>query len=150
MVGYCYTGHLGTEYLGAASLANVWMVIVANFVTFAIGGSVNTLCSQAFGAKNYKLVGIWVQIGLVCGSIVCVPVGGLWVATGSVVKVFGFDASPSLAGRYASWSVIGLWPNIMYGILNNYFLVRAIWLVVLQTRLALIPVAWRLLFVCAL
>lgn len=60
------TGHLGTDYLGAAGVGNIWMIVTSNFIFNALGGTINTLCSQAFGAKNYDLVGVWFQVRLWC------------------------------------------------------------------------------------
>ena len=69
-------GHLGTEKLAAASLAAVWTGLTSNFMYYVLlslwvylifvddyryGAPyvLNTLCAQAYGAKNYKLLGIW-------------------------------------------------------------------------------------------
>lgn len=116
-----YSGHLGTEYLGASSLANVWMTVVSTFLFFAIGGAISTLCSQAHGAKNTQLVGIWLQIGLAVGTAACAPVAGLWFITADVASVTGFQANTHLAGTFSRYSVIGLWPGLMYNLLNAYF-----------------------------
>ena len=117
-------GHLGTNYLDGASLASVWQTVISTFLFDAIGGCVNTLCSQAYGAKNFKLVGIWLHIGMLVGTIACVPVGALYFVTEPVLRAFGFVANTDLAASFSRWSVIGLWPSVMYTLINNYYQVR--------------------------
>ena len=115
---------MGTEYLGGASLSSVWQTVISTFLFDAIGGCVNTLCSQAYGAKNFKLVGIWLHIGMLVGTIACVPVGALYFVTEPVLRAFGFVANTDLAASFSRWSVIGLWPSVMYTLINNYYQVR--------------------------
>lgn len=119
-------GHLGTNYLDGASLASVWQTVISTFLFDAIGGCVNTLCSQAYGAKNFKLVGIWLHIGMLVGTIACVPVGALYFVTEPVLRAFGFVANTDLAASFSRWSIIGIWPSVMYSLLNNYYQVRGL------------------------
>ena len=41
--------------------------------------ALDTLASQAFGAENFHLVGTWAQRGCVLLTIMCLPIGVLWV-----------------------------------------------------------------------
>jgi multidrug resistance protein, MATE family len=118
------SGHLGTDFLGGASLGNVWMTVVSTFLFNSLGGTVNTLCSQALGARSHMLVGTWAQIGILVATCACVPVGVLWFFAEHVAYGLGFASNARLAGRYCRWSVIGLWPSVMYSVLNSYYQVR--------------------------
>lgn len=100
------------------------MTATGNFLQDAACIAVSTLCSQAFGAKNYPLVGIWVQIGILVGSMVALPVAVTWIFMENVAKLAGFTANAHLAGVYAQYSIIGLWPNTMYAVLNIYYQVE--------------------------
>ncbi len=101
------------------------MMVVGTFLWDAFGGSVSTLCSQAHGAQNHRLVGIWIQIATFVASIACIPVAVLWVFTSASVELLGFHKDALLAGTYARWSIIGIWPNTMFVLYNNYYQVRA-------------------------
>jgi hypothetical protein len=50
-------GHLGTRELAAAGVANLFMIMTAEWVWISFGGAVNTLGSQALGAGNPRLAG---------------------------------------------------------------------------------------------
>jgi hypothetical protein len=97
------------------------MLIVSTFLWYSIGGTVSTLCAQAFGAKNYRLVGIWLQIGIATSTVLCAPVAALWVFAQDALRLLGFHSDSPLAGTFARWSLIGMWPNIMFVQFNNYY-----------------------------
>lgn len=69
----CIVGHLSTEYLAAASYAQIWINVTTSFIYQGLGGGVNTLCSQAFGAGNYPLVGIWLQLAVIASLAASIP-----------------------------------------------------------------------------
>jgi hypothetical protein len=56
-------GHmLGAEALGAVGLGTMWVNISGLSIVFGGMSALDTLCSQAYGAQNYKLVGLWAQV----------------------------------------------------------------------------------------
>ncbi|CAK4755601.1 unnamed protein product [Aphanomyces euteiches] len=73
----------------------------------------NSLASQAFGAKNYLLLGPYVQMGCL---IATVPLGAIgWWFAGGLLGFFGVTpASIALVQQYSHLSVFWLWPRIMY------------------------------------
>jgi MATE family multidrug resistance protein len=85
-------GHLGTDYLAGCALAWVWMDITLTFV-WSLADSLSTLCSQAYGAKNYLLVGKWLQIGLLATAIGSIPVGLSWGYVSRILQGLGVDKS---------------------------------------------------------
>ncbi|KAL9032354.1 MAG: hypothetical protein Q9180_006551 [Flavoplaca navasiana] len=54
-------GHLGTVSLGAVSLASVTANITGHAVFQGLATSLDTLCAQAYGSGNKKLVGLQTQ-----------------------------------------------------------------------------------------
>ncbi|EGD80569.1 hypothetical protein PTSG_01161 [Salpingoeca rosetta] len=78
-------GHVGTDYLSAASLSDIYTTATA----FLIGGRVlSTFCGQAWGAKNYRLVGIWLNVSLVIVGLFAIPVIISWNLTTYVLEAF--------------------------------------------------------------
>ena len=53
-------GYTGTEYLAAASISDLWTQSTGVFI---MGGVLGMFCSQAIGAGNKELAGIWLQVG---------------------------------------------------------------------------------------
>ncbi len=68
VIDLSYLGHLGTLELAASSAASIVMRITG-VLLWGATGTLNTLCSQALGTRNYHLVGIWLQTSLVLMTI---------------------------------------------------------------------------------
>lgn len=66
-------GHYDTTALAAAGFALLWMNISMELVYRGLAGATNVLCAQAFGAKNYKLVGDWCQLAVVVTTLFLIP-----------------------------------------------------------------------------
>jgi hypothetical protein len=57
-------GHVGTEYLSASALSDIYTTSTGFVLR---GGVLSTFVGQAYGAKNYRLAGIWFQVGTAVG-----------------------------------------------------------------------------------
>lgn len=115
-------GHLSTDALAAASLANVWLIVSSTWILDAISGALNTTCSQAYGARNMSLVGIWLQCALVVCTSLCLPIAAAWWFADDVLVAAGFPADTSALGaKFARYSLIGLLPQAWYVCLASYF-----------------------------
>ncbi|XP_055801040.1 protein DETOXIFICATION 40-like [Solanum dulcamara] len=79
-----FSGHLGNLELAAASLGNTGIQVFAYGLMLGMGSAVETLCGQAFGAKKYDMLGVYLQrsailltltgILLTIGYIFCKPI----------------------------------------------------------------------------
>merc|ERR1740115_446354 len=68
-------GHSGTRFLEAASLSDLWTQSTGVFIMSRASA---TLCSQAYGAGNRKLVGVWTQMALAVFAPVVLLVAVAW------------------------------------------------------------------------
>jgi MATE family multidrug resistance protein len=51
----------------------------------------NTLCAQAYGAKNFKLVGIWFQVSIVLFTLMALILAAIWsLTTEYILRLFNF------------------------------------------------------------
>eukprot|EP00475_Leptophrys_vorax_P021063 TRINITY_DN28808_c0_g1_i1.p1 TRINITY_DN28808_c0_g1~~TRINITY_DN28808_c0_g1_i1.p1 ORF type:complete len:576 (-),score=49.57 TRINITY_DN28808_c0_g1_i1:69-1796(-) len=133
-------GHLGTEYLAACSLAWVWMDLTGTFA-WAPLDALSTLCSQAYGAKNYSLVGSWFQIGVVVSCLLAVPLTISWMCTGLFLEFIGIDPyMADLAQQFASWSAFWLLPDSLYYAICLYFQSQEIVFPILIINLSFVAV----------
>lgn len=114
-------GHIGTVELAAASMASIWCQLVTGLMS-GPAFILNTLCAQAWGAKNYALVGVWLQIAILVITALT-PVGVVALLfTGPVLSLVG--ATPEvqeLASVFARISILWVWPNMMYIAVRQYF-----------------------------
>lgn len=70
-------GKLGTKELAAVSLATMTSTITFGVFEGA-ATALDTLCSQAYGAGNFELMGIYVQRSVVFSWVLFVPFAVLW------------------------------------------------------------------------
>ena len=55
--------HAGATYHGAATLGTMTVNVTGYSLCFGGMSALDTLASQAFGAQNFPLVGVWAQRG---------------------------------------------------------------------------------------
>ncbi|XP_024538637.1 protein DETOXIFICATION 16 [Selaginella moellendorffii] len=130
-------GHLGELQLASASLATSFCVVTGFSFLMGMASGIETLCGQAFGARQYHLLGIYLQRAVVVLLILCVPIAVVWLNVEHLLKALGQDPVISYnAGIYARWLIPGL---VAYSVLQP--LVKF-----LQTQSAVIPMMLCSLF----
>ena len=127
------------DFIGAATLGNMMCNITGFSLAFGLCSALDTLISQAYGAKLYKLMGLHTQRAIVILSLCSVPVTILWLQTGWVLRnVLFIDSTVSdLAGQWSKVIAFGLWPSVVFEILRKFLQgQQIIWPVVLASLLA--------------
>ena len=106
-------------------------------------GIMNALCtlaSQAFGAKRYAMVGIWLQVSMVWTTLLLVvPTAVLWWFTGDIIRLISPDETDAVyaaASLFARVSIVWLVPNTIFGALSVWL--EAIEIVVPQTVISVV------------
>ncbi|KAF0689385.1 Aste57867_19147 [Aphanomyces stellatus] len=121
-----FQGHIGTKQLAGVALAGMWMGVPSAFVQFAIQ-AVSTLCSQAYGAGNHHLVGIWLQTAIVFAVLGAVPVMVWYMFVGHMIGLTMEDAETvAYGGEFARVMALGLVPQYVYGALTAYFATQGV------------------------
>ena len=138
-----YRGESTPIYLDAAALALLWMQLTINIATRGMCSAINVLSSQASGASNPRLGGVWLHTG---AFLFAPPLGllviGLWLLTGPVVGLFaanqtvgeelgsgGFDGPGDpieLAARYAHLSCVYVLPTLWMESLNQWLIAQRV------------------------
>ena len=71
--------------------------------------ALDTLCGQAYGARQYRRLGVYKQRAMVVLSLACVPIALVWANTEHILIFLGQDpAIAAVAGEYARWTVPSL------------------------------------------
>ncbi|XP_031475307.1 protein DETOXIFICATION 40-like isoform X1 [Nymphaea colorata] len=110
-----FSGHLGNLELAAASLGNTGIQVFAYGLMLGMGSAVETLCGQAFGAKKYEMLGIYVQRSAILLTLTGIPLTVIYVFSKQILLFLGESTAVSGA---ASVFVMGLIPQIFAYAIN--------------------------------
>ncbi|XP_031474351.1 protein DETOXIFICATION 16-like isoform X1 [Nymphaea colorata] len=117
MTSVMFVGHLGQLALSGASMATSFITVTGFSVVLGLATALDTLCGQAYGAKQYHMLGVYMQRSVFILSIVSIPLAFLWAYTEKILLAFGQDDDISReAGTYARWMIPTLFS---YGILQS-------------------------------
>lgn len=115
-------GHLGVEQLAAVAYAQMALDLSTLVLMQGLNAGLNALCSQAFGARNFHLLGEYALLTLVALSLVCVPMGVLWWHLGDLLELTGVAAPVvAYARTYARLSLLWLWPRSVFQVLSSFY-----------------------------
>ena len=94
-----YPNATSTDFLSAISLSYSWSYALNIFIFGGTSNAISVLSSQAFGAKNYARGTHVYWAGLLCSTIIAVPIGIGVYHTADAVKLILPDTTTNL--RYA-------------------------------------------------
>ena len=106
VVSVMFVGHLGELQLASASIASSFAGVTGTSFVIGLAAALDTLCGQAFGAKQYHLLGIYAQRAIFVLNLVCIPISVVWWNMDSLLVALGQNIEISnLAGLYARYLV---------------------------------------------
>jgi MATE family multidrug resistance protein len=114
-----------------------------------MAGALETLCGQAFGARQYHLLGVYKQRAMLVLALACVPIVVLWANTAQILLLLGQDpAIAAEAGAYARWLIPSLVPYVPLACHIRFLQTQSIVVPVMAssavTALAHVLVCWAL------
>jgi len=123
-----FVGHLGTVELGAGASGNLWAGITGRSILIGGLSSLDSLASQAYGAKEYAHIGTLTQRAALIVTLLCIPIGLSWVfLTGPVLALLNFPLEQAaLAQTYTRILVVGLWPDAMTQVMQSFLQVQGL------------------------
>ncbi|KAM7250375.1 hypothetical protein ACFE04_022258 [Oxalis oulophora] len=132
MVSVMFAGHLGSLELAGASLANSWATVTGYAFMIGLGGAIETLCGQAFGAQLYRSLGLYLQSSCMISFFFAILISILWWFTEPVLGLLHQDESISKeTALYMKFLIPSLFA---YGLIQNI-------LRFLQTQFIVFPLA---------
>eukprot|EP00798_Chlamydomonas_sp_ICE-L_P029169 gene29169-32391_t len=78
VISALFVGRLGPAELAAVVLANSLYNVTGFSIICGLSAGMETLCGQAYGARQYKRIGLILQRATIICTIACVPVVLLW------------------------------------------------------------------------
>ncbi|XP_039130815.1 protein DETOXIFICATION 16-like [Dioscorea cayenensis subsp. rotundata] len=119
IISLAFVGHLGELPLSAASMATSISGITGISILVGMGNALDTLCGQAYGAKEYHLLGIYLQKAMLVITIVCMPLAFVWAFAGEILHAIGQNKEISMAAQLYARCMIPV--LFTYGLLQCYY-----------------------------
>ncbi|KAL3535344.1 hypothetical protein ACH5RR_003805 [Cinchona calisaya] len=148
-ISVMFVGHVGELALSGASMASSFASVTGFSLLIGLIGALDTFCGQAYGAKQYHMVGIHTQRAMFVLLLVCIPISVLWANAGNVLAFFGQDPEISTeAGLYARYLIPSIFPYALlqcqFKFLQTQNIVIPMMLTSGITTLLHIPICWFL------
>ncbi|KAK1363629.1 Protein DETOXIFICATION [Heracleum sosnowskyi] len=144
-------GHLGELSLSGAAIATSLTNVTGFSILLGMASALETLCGQAYGAKQYQLIGTYTFGAIISLLLVCIPISILWIFTEDLLVLIGQDPLISHeAGIYSIWLIPTLFPCAILQLLIRYLLAQSLLYPMLLSSVAAllfhIPMCWMLIF----
>lgn len=116
-----------------------------------MASGLETLCGQAYGAKQYPMLGIYLQRGALFQLVIAALVTVLWLNMAPILKLVGQnDEIANKAGEYAAWLIPFLYAHAIIQPVQRFLQTQAIVVPMLLcsfvTMVVHIFLCWLLLF----
>ncbi|KAI3926867.1 hypothetical protein MKX01_032782 [Papaver californicum] len=106
MITQVFIGHMGSTELAAYSLVFTVLFRFTNGILLGMASALETLCGQAYGAKQYNMLGIYLQrswIVLFITSLFLLP---FFLLTSPILKLLGQQEDiGNVAGIISIWTI---------------------------------------------
>ncbi|XP_020271382.1 protein DETOXIFICATION 18-like [Asparagus officinalis] len=73
-----FAGHLGDLELAGATLGNSWGTVTGIALMTGLSGALETLCGQGYGAKQYRMLGIYLQSSIIITTFFSILISFSW------------------------------------------------------------------------
>ncbi|XP_010247432.1 PREDICTED: protein DETOXIFICATION 20-like [Nelumbo nucifera] len=133
VVTQSFMGHIGETELASYALVQSILIRFINGLLLGMASALETLCGQAFGAKQYNMMGIYLQRSWVVLFITSFILCPFFIFSAPIFRLLGQEEELSrVAGKIALWFL-----PIMY-----YFLFTMTMQMFLQAQLKNMIIGW--------
>ncbi|KAK7343448.1 hypothetical protein VNO77_12198 [Canavalia gladiata] len=152
VVSIIMVGHLNNDlYLSSAALAISLATVTGFSLLTGMASGLETICGQAYGAKQYQRVGTQTYTAIFSLILVCIPLSLIWITMESILVSIGQD--PLIAheaGKFIIWLLPALLAHAVLQPIVRYFLMQSLLLPMLMSSFATLcihtPLCWVLVF----
>lgn len=116
-----------------------------------MASALDILCGQAFGAKQYRKLGIQTGTAILCLGLVCIPLSLILLYMGKILVLVGQDPIISQeAGKFGTWLIPALFGYGTLQPLTKYFQTQSLIIPLLVSSCTCfcchVPLCWALVF----
>ncbi|KAJ3690454.1 hypothetical protein LUZ61_019618 [Rhynchospora tenuis] len=117
-----FLGHVGATELAAFALSNSVMDRLAAAILLGMASALETLCGQSYGAKQYHVLGIYLQRSWIILLVTAIIILPLFLFTSPLMRLLGQDPRIShVAGLISLWFIPVVFSNVFNYTFQMYF-----------------------------
>ncbi|WOH05837.1 hypothetical protein DCAR_0625258 [Daucus carota subsp. sativus] len=144
-------GHVGKLQLSGAVVSMSFTNVTGFSFLFGMASALETLCGQAYGAKQHKKLSHYTYGAIISLLIICIPIGILWIFMEKLLVLMKQDPLISHeAGKYSIRMIPALFPYAILQPLVRYLQSQYLILPLLTSSVATllfhVPVCWAFVF----
>jgi MATE family multidrug resistance protein len=121
VISQAFIGHIGATELAAYALVSTVLMRFSNGILLGMASALETLCGQSYGAKQYHMLGVYLQrswLVLFCCAVILLPV---YIFTTPLLIALGQDPEISaVAGTISLWYIPVMFSYIWAFMLQMY------------------------------
>ncbi|GAV75539.1 MatE domain-containing protein [Cephalotus follicularis] len=151
VISMMMVGHLGELALSSSAIAVSLSGVTGFSFLLGMSSGLETLCGQAYGAKQYRKLGTQTYTAIFSLTLVCLPLSIIWIYMGKILIFIGQDPLISHeAGKFTMWLVPALFAYAALQPLVRYYQTQSLIIPMLISSLAClcihVPLCWGLVF----
>ncbi|XP_052174738.1 protein DETOXIFICATION 21-like [Diospyros lotus] len=113
VISQAFVGHIGSTELAGYALVVTVFLRFASGILLGMASALETLCGQAYGAKQYHMLGVYLQRSWIVLSICAVFLLPLFIFTTPILEALDQDEAISeMGGKIALWLIPALFSFI--------------------------------------
>ncbi|XP_028092690.1 protein DETOXIFICATION 21-like isoform X1 [Camellia sinensis] len=106
VISQAFVGHVGPTELAGYALVYTVLFRFANGILLGMASALETLCGQAYGAKQYHMLGVYLQRSWIVLFICSICLLPIFIFATPILKALGQeDSIAEMAGTIARWSI---------------------------------------------
>ncbi|KDP43815.1 hypothetical protein JCGZ_23023 [Jatropha curcas] len=146
-----FVGHLGDLALSGASIATSFASMAGFTLLRGMGSALETFSGQSYGAKQYHLLGIHLQRGILILLIMSIPIGIVFANTAEILKFLKQNPEiANAAGKYAYFLIPAFFGTSIFECLVRFLLTqnKVVPMMITSAIAAIlfVPITWVLVF----
>ncbi|XP_062109448.1 protein DETOXIFICATION 14-like [Humulus lupulus] len=151
VISIMMVGHLGELVLSSTAITISFCAVTGFSVIYGMASALETLSGQAYGAKQYRRLGIQTNTAILTLTLVCIPLSLMWSYLEKILVFMGQNPLISReAGKFSLWLIPALFAYAILQPLIRYFQTQSIIYPLLLSSCASIcchiPLCWALVF----
>lgn len=136
--------------LGAVGLGNMLFNVVCFSIGMGLNGAIDTLCSQAYGKKQYYLCGCYLNRGRILQALFFIPELIIFLFTKELLLLLGQDIATAESSRLYIYTLLpGMFAMTQFETVRRYLQAMKIFYVTMYIQAAtmVLHCVWSYLFV---